>query len=74
MRINLSAIRPQPKNPDDTQPNTFSNKAFIEEMIKIRSSIQMMDNAYVLRAYNLTVINKSDENKSLSQIQDKRSG
>jgi hypothetical protein len=60
MRVNLSAIRAQPKNPIDSQPNYYSNKAFIEKMLQIRSSIQMMGNAYVLRAYNLSILNKSD--------------
>lgn len=74
MRINLSAIRPQPKVIDDTQPNYFSNKAFIEKMLTMRSAIQMMSPAYVLRAYNLTMLNKSDENKTPAEIQLKRQG
>ena len=74
MRINLSTIRPQPTQPNDNYPNSYSNKAFIEKMLQIRSSIQMMDNAYVLRAYNLTILNKSDDNKTLAQIQAKRQG
>ena len=74
MRVNLSAIRAQPKNPIDSQPNYYSNKAFIEKMLQIRSSIQMMGNAYVLRAYNLSILNKSDQNKTLQQIEAKRAG
>lgn len=74
MRINLSAIRAQPVTYNDSQPNSYSNKAFIEKMLEMRSRIQMMDNAYVLRAYNLTTLNKQDEEKTLSQIELKRNG
>lgn len=73
-RINLSTIRPQPTQYDDVSPNYFSNKKFIEKMIEIRSRIQMMDNAYVLRAYNLTILNQSDKDLTLEQIEEKRKG
>ena len=74
MRINLSGIRAQPASPNDSAPNTYSNKAFIEKMLAIRSSIQMMGNAYVLRAYNLTTLNKQDQEATLSRIQALRAG
>lgn len=38
----------------DSWPPLYSNKMFIEVLTKLRTRIQMMGNAYVLRIYNIT--------------------
>lgn len=38
----------------DAVPNLYSNKKFIEKMMEMRTSIQMMNNAYVLYVYNVS--------------------
>lgn len=39
-------------------PIVYSNKKFMEVMNKMRSKIQMSQNAYVLRVYNITQLSK----------------
>lgn len=76
MRMTISAVRPNifTRIATSEDPNTCSNKAFIEKLIKMRSSIQMMDNAFVLRIYNLSTLNMKDYSRSISYIEAKRSG
>jgi len=73
MQINITSTRVNPPDADDDYPNTYSNKAFIEAMIDLRTYIQMTQNAYVLRIYNLTTMKKSDyDNLSPLNIIEKR--
>ena len=73
MQIALTSTRVNPSDADDDHPNTYSNKAFIEAIIAMRTAIQMTQNAYVLRMYNLTTMQKSDyDNLTPLEIIEKR--
>ena len=52
----------------DTWPPLYSNRYFIEKLTAMRTRIQMMDNAYVLRVYNITQVSETIKKSSLSNL------
>lgn len=80
LKMSISAVRPNLPQilGIDTrivdEPNTCSNKKFIETLTNMRSAIQMMNPAYILRAYNLSTLSLKDYDTPLPLIEAKRSG
>lgn len=73
MQIAITSTRVNPSDANDSYPNTYSNKAFIEAIVAMRTAIQMTQNAYVLRMYNMTIMKKIDyDNLTPSEIIQKR--
>lgn len=77
LKMNISATRPnmyEILGASTETPNTYSNKAFIEKLLEMRSKIQMEQNAYIFRIYNLSTLSISDYNKPVPLIDAKKSG
>lgn len=53
----------------DTYAPLYSNKKFIETLMEMRTSIQMMDNAYVLYIYNVTQTSQSTYEGTLANLE-----
>lgn len=53
----------------DSYAPLYSNKKFIETLMDMRKSIQMMDNAYVLYVYNVTQTSQSTYEGTLSNLE-----
>lgn len=53
----------------DSYAPLYSNKKFIETLMEMRTSIQMMDNAYVLYIYNVTQTSQSTYEGTLANLE-----
>lgn len=58
-------------NPD-SNPNMYSNKKFMEELLRMRIKIQTQQSAYVLRIYNISQISRSTLMAGGSELHNKR--
>lgn len=66
IKVNISAIRPYFEDSDDSTVPT-SNQAFADKLEELRSKVQMQDNAYVLRVYNIQTHSPLTKDASISE-------